>query len=247
MTQHKTRRLLALSVALIAFVFTSGFLISKLKVEPSAFGKSKRFAIVSIMSYNKISAQGPNGQAGLFGSIKAMSKKYSFTAKSDPVLKKAVPIIYKKMARSGHFTLVSPKRVLRSKAYRAAKGTKPKSFLGAKMITAPGYKYFKSEKELTRLAKGLNVDAVVMVHAVYNVATAYIGPVGKNYGSVTLGISAVDRNGKVIWQHSVQEKDKKGRKVFGIGSADFKALEPSFYAATERAFDKEFKKLNKKL
>lgn len=245
MVDKKMGRFILLAIAVIAFVFNSGFLISKLKVEPTAFGKGKRFAIVSIMSTNKISAN--QGQAGLFGSIKAMSKKYSFTANSDPVLKKAVPIIYKKMARSGHFTLVPPKSVLQSRAYRSAKGAKPKSFLGAKMITAPGYKYFKSEKELTRLAKGLNVDAVVMVHAVYGVATAYVGPVGKNYGSVTLAISAVDRNGKVIWQHSVAEKDKKGRKIFGIGSADFKALEPGFYAATERAFDKEFKKLSKKL
>jgi hypothetical protein len=245
MVNKKMGRVLPLGIAILAFVFTSGFLISKMKVEPSAFGKSKRFAIVSIMSIDKISAN--QGQAGLFGSIKAMSKKYSFSAESDPVLKKAVPIIYKKMARSGHFTLVSPNRVLKSNAYRSAKGVKPKSFLGATMITAPGYKYFKSEKELAGLAKGLNVDAVVMVHAVYGVATAYVGPVGKNYGSVTLAISAVDRNGKVVWQHSVAEKDDKGRKIFGIGSADFKALEPGFYAATERAFDTEFENLSKKL
>jgi hypothetical protein len=245
MVDKKMGRFLLLAIAVVAFVFNSGFLISKLKVEPTAFGKGKRFAIVSIMSTNKISAN--QGQSGLFGGLKAMSKKYSFTTDTAPVLKKAVPMIYKNMAKSGHFTLVSPRKVLTSRAYKSARGAKPKSFLGAKMITAPGYKYFKSEAELKKLAKALNVDAVVMVSAVYGVATAYVGPVGKNYGSVTLSISAVDRNGKLVWRHSVAEKDKKGRRIFGIGSADFKALEPSFYAATDRAFNKEFKKLGSKI
>lgn len=238
-------RVLPLLVAVVAFVFASGFLVSKLKVEPNAFGKNKRFAIVSIMSVNKISAN--QGQAGLIGSIKAMSKKYNFTTETAPVLKKAVPIVYKRMARSGHFTLVSPRQVLQSRAYKSATGSKPKSFLGAKMITAPGYKYFKSEKELANLAKSLNVDAVVVLNMSYGVATGYVGPVGKNYGSVTVAFAAVDRNGKRIWQHAVAERDKKGRKIFGIGSADFKALEPGFYAATEKAFDKEFKQLSKKI
>ncbi len=245
MISLKLKRFFPVAVAIVAFIFASGFLVSKLKVDPAAFGKTKRFAIVSIISTNKISAN--QGQSGLIGGIKAMSKKYSFTADAAPVLKKAVPIVYKKMARSGHFTLVSPNKVLRSKAYKSAKGSKLKGFMGVKPIAAPGYKYFKSEKQLKKLAQNLNVDAVVMINLSYSVATAYVGPVGKNYGSAMVAISAVDKNGKRIWSHAVAEKDKKGRKIFGVGSADFKALEPGFYTATARAFDKEFKKLSKKL
>lgn len=232
-------------LALVAFLFTTGFLISKLKVDPGAFGKNKRFAIVSITSVNKITSN--QGRAGIFGAVKAMSKKYSFSSDARPVVKKAVPILFREMAKSRHFRLVSSRSLLKSRAYKNAKGAKLKGFMGMKLITAPGYKYIKSKSALKKLAKELNVDAVMLVNVSYGVATSWIGPVGKNYGTATITISAVDKNGKQVWSHTVVEKNKKGRKVFGIGPSDFKALEPAFYEATRAAIKKHLKKLDKKL
>ncbi|MEE8387050.1 MAG: hypothetical protein V3R65_00610 [Acidiferrobacterales bacterium] len=241
----KAIKISATVITLTAFFFTTGFLISKLKVDPNAFGKNKRFAIVSITSLNKITSN--QGQAGVFGAIKAISKKYSFSSDARPVVRKMVPILFQEMAKSRHFRLITSRSILNSRIYKNTKGAKLKGFMGTKMITAPGYKYIKSKSGFKKLAKELNVDAVMLVHVNYGVATSWIGPVGKNYGTATVTVLAVDQNGKSVWSHTVVEKNKKGRRVFGIGPADFKAIEPAFYEATRAAIRKHLKKLDKKL
>jgi hypothetical protein len=231
-----TWRALLLLVATTAFVGTSGFLISKLKVEKSAFGKTKRYAVVSVVGANKITTDSQSG--GLMGGLKGISKDKDFSAESTPVLEAAPAVIEKELAKSKSFTLVPASQVMRHSAFSKAEGDKARSFMGMKLVAAPGYQYFKSEKKLAKLAANMGVDGVIVVNASYSVGFTGVtvgGLVGggKQYGMGTIAVGAVDRNGKTVWSQAKMGKGKGSGSIGG--AADFKKMQPQFLEATKLA------------
>lgn len=239
-------------IAVLAFTFASGFTISTLKVDKKAFGKKKRFAIVSISGGNKIRSDNQSG--GLIGGLKALSKKHSFSVDGMKILNGGGKIIESELRKSKHFTLVPSSRIIRSKAYKSLKGDKARKIFGAQIVPAKGFKYFKSKKTIKSLAKKLNVDGAIIIYSMYSVGFSgvTIGSglistgIGKQYGMVTISIIAMDKNGKRIWKQTQQYKSKKGMGSTG-GAADFKKMYPYFLQAAKNTTRKLLKKLDKKL
>lgn len=248
MIKNSTRfSILLLIVA--SFLFANGFTFSKIKVKPDAFGKEKRFAIVSVVTMNKIRAS--SQKSGMIGLMKAATKKYAFSTDAAPVIKRAMPTIYKEMSKSKQFTLVSPRKVLASLPMKKVKGTKPKNILGNKYIMPAGYKYIKSKSKLKKLANDLKVDGVITMSVNYSVAQAHVGVagigVGKNYPTALIAIAVIDRKGRLIWRHMESAKSKKMKFSLGVGPADFKKMESYYVKLTATVIQKHLKKLDSKL
>lgn len=245
-------RTFLLLLAATAFVGTSGFLVSKLTVEPTAFGEGKRYAMVTVIGTNKISADSQSG--GLMGGLKALSSKHSFSADSAPVLNAAPDIIEAELRKSRSFVLVPASQVMRNATFQKLEGDKTRGFMGMRIVPANGYKFFKSDDKIKQLARALNVDGVIVMSASYTVGfsgvTAGAGVVsaglGKQYGMGTISVRAMDRDGKVVWSHAKEEKAKKGFTSTG-GAADFEKLRPHFSEATRLATAELVAALDKKL
>lgn len=248
MIRHSTRFSVFILIV-VSLLFTAGFTFSKIKVKPDAFGKEKRFAIVSVVTMNKIRANSQT--SGLIGMMKSATKKYAFSADAAPVIKKAMPTIYRELSKSKQFTLVSPRKVLASLPMKKVKGTKPKNIMGAKYIMPAGYKYIKSKTELKNLANDLKVDGVITMSVNYGVAQSHIGVagigVGKNYPTVLIAIAAMDRKGRLIWRHMEHADSKEMKFQLGVGPADFKKMEPYYMQLTRTVIRKHLKKLDSKL
>jgi len=240
---------LNLWLALVAFFFLSGFLISPLKVEPEAFGKDKTYAIVSLMAPSKIRADKNSG--GLVGLFKGASKKYSFSEDSTQVFADALPILMEKFQSSKSFRLLPKSQVVQNPSYLSTPSDKPKKWFGVKMVPANGYKYFKDKKKIKKLAKEMGVDGVMVISVSYSVGfrganISGISGVGQDKGTALVAVYAMDNQGNVVWKHATQGVGKKGVVSTG-GSSNFSKLHSSLVEASQIAAQKLIEKLDKKV
>jgi hypothetical protein len=238
-----------LSLALVAFFFLTGFIISPLKVDSKAFGKNKTFAIVSIMATSKITTNQDSG--GLVGLFKGFSKKYSFKEDSSKVFSDSLPLMMKKFQSSKSFRLLPKNTVIQNPAYQAMSPDKPKKWFGVEMVPADGYKYFKDKKKIKELAKEMNVDGIIVVAVSYSVGfrganISGISGVGQDKGTALVSVYAVDNEGNEVWKHATQGVGKEGVMSTG-GSSDFEKLHSSLVDASQIAAQKLIENLDKKV
>lgn len=236
-----------------SILILSGCLVAMSSYQPEAFGRGKTFAVVSIAAAPEIGMQGAGAGSGgwtLSGLFKASSSDSGYSHNADRILAETVPVIIKEMEKSRHFRLAQGSWVLQHKAYRAAEGDDPKKFM-VTSILPKGYKYFDTEQKLAGLAKGMNVDAVIIVHVSYSAAFSGVGAAGlvaagTHSGKVTMSLSAIDRHGKVVWKDAVESTSDESIGSFGE-SANFAKLHPLLVDATRAASRKLLEKLNTKV
>jgi len=255
MSTATTRIVLRLSVLVAALALGACAIIPS-SYESQAFGKSKKFAVVSVAASPEIhSGSGTGSGIGytLSGLIKAVSDESGYSNDADKVLAATAPVILKELGNNRHYTLVPTRTVLGHKAYRAAEAEDPGIPLsfGKKWLSAPGYKYLKSEDRLGRLARELNVDAVVAVTVHYSAGFtgAQVGGVvsgGVHHGKVMLTVYAVDRNGRMIWKDGADARSDNS--IGGIGeSVNYTRLHPLLIEATRNATKKLMENVNSKV
>lgn len=235
MRQHRRVHLRNSVSILAAAIVVSG--CSMIRVQPEAFGPSKTYAIVSISAAPKAYAGSPTGQT-VSGLVKSASSESGYSNDATKLLTDSVPKVQKALQKNAHMRLLPPEKVLRSPAYAKAKGGEP-TILWTRLLLADGYKYFPDETELGALAKALHVDGVIVVNLAYEVANSGLNlfgllSLGTQRGVTTLTVTAVDREGAVVWRDSV-----RGRSDDSIGaigeSANFTKLNPLFLNATDNA------------
>ncbi|TAM44187.1 MAG: hypothetical protein EPN55_11450 [Gammaproteobacteria bacterium] len=243
-------------LALMAAVALSACVIIPSSYETQAFGKSKKFAVVSVFASPEISSGSGTGSGIGFtvsGLIKAVSDESGYHNDADKILADTSPQILKDIGSSRHYTLVPARTVLDHKAYRAAEAEDtgiPLGF-GKKWLVAPGYKFIKSEDKLGKLARELNVDAVMVVTLHYSAGFtgAQVGGLvagGTHSGKVMLTVYAVDRNGKVVWKDGADASSDNS--IGGIGeSVNFTRLHPLLIEATRNATKKLMENVNSKV
>ncbi len=162
--------------------------------ETEAFGKSKKFAVVTV-------AASPEIGITVNGVAKAASPDSGYRNDANRILRDTTPLILKELERSPYYTLLPPRTVLANKAYRTTASDDPKStMLSSLMLTAPGYKFFGSEDKLAQLARDLNVDAVMVVSVDYASGFTAGGAGGVQRGRAVVHVSAVNQAGSVIWK-----------------------------------------------
>lgn len=246
-------RLLALATAVVAL---NACVIIPSSYETQAFGKAKKFAVVSVAATPEISSGSGTGSGIGFtvsGLIKAASDESGYHNDADKILAETAPLILKELGNNRHYTLVPAKTVLGHKAYRAAEAEDTSMTLGfgKKWLVAPGYKYFKSEDRLAKLARELNVDAVVVVNVNYSAGftgAQAMGVIagGVHHGKAMVMVYAVDRNGRVIWKDGGNASSDNS--IGGVGeSVNFTRLHPLLIEATRNATKKLMENVNSKV
>lgn len=210
--------------------------------KPEAFGPGKTFAIVSIAASPKMSVAGTGAGTAigtsLTGAIKSASSASGYSNRADEVFAETLPIVLKELESSPHFRLAPRQWVQQHKAYRAIEGDNPNGKL-VSWLVPKGYKYFSSREKLARLAKEMNVDAVVIVTLSYNASFTGVGALGliaagKHSATTTLTIGAIGRNGETVWGDYVTKPSKDSIAAIGE-SANFVKLRPYFTDSTRTA------------
>lgn len=162
--------------------------------EAEAFGKSKKFAVVTV-------AASPEIGVTVNGIAKTAPPDSDYRKDTSRILRETTPLILKELERSPYYTLVSPRTVLANKAYRTTASDDPTSaMLSSLLLTAPGYKFFGSEDRLAQLARDLKVDAVMVVSVDYASGFTAAGSGGVQRGRAVVSVNAVNQAGIVIWK-----------------------------------------------
>lgn len=247
--------------AMRLFAFMAAFALNACVIIPSsyesqAFGKTKKFAVVSVSATPEINSGSGTGSGigfTLSGLVKAASDESGYNSDANKILADTAPLILKDLGNNRHYTLVPAKTVLNHKAYRAAEGEDTSMTLGfgKKWLVAPGYKYIKSEDKLAKLARDLNVDAVVVVTVSYSAGftgAQAMGVIagGVHHGKAMVNVYAVNRDGKIIWKDGGDASSDNS--IGGVGeSVNFTRLHPLLIEATRSATKKLMEKTDSKL
>ncbi len=131
--------------------------------------------------------------------------------------------------------------MLNHKAYKAAEPDEAK-MMTARFYTAKGYKFFKDKQKLAALAKGLDVDGVLIVAANFGL-TRHAGSV---FADITFGVNAFDQQGQVVWRDTVFTRSDKAVGV-ERGAVAVEDVVPLVNQATGRAANVMVAKLDEKL
>ena len=206
------------------------------KVDADSFGKTKKCAIVTIMGTKKLNAQ--KGFLQLFMKVPEQN--------TQPILDKLRPEVIKAFRKSKHLKVKSEKRVLNSKAYKnleADEAVQKILFMDIELNTAKGYKFIRDPQKLSKLAKDLNVDGVIVVGMNFSVSSGIAGGMFAGLGigvkrfKVITAVSAMayDSNGKLVWKDAIHKSselaDSQLAVIADVRSVDFKKLKPHAFKA----------------
>jgi len=235
--------LLALSTSIVG---CGTVITGSAKVDKTAFGAKKRYAVVTIAGLKYM--QGEKGISQLFKKNENIEG-----ANTQPLLDKLSAKILWSLDSSRNISIVPEDKVLKSSAYKKLEEDQrimKVMFFKNEMNTAKNYKYISDPKKFAKLAKKLNVDGVIAINMSFNV-TASKGGVNlmgislgkKSYSAVvSANVMAYDKTGKVIWKDSTvkqaEEGDSKAIIVFDttdISGTDFKKFHPSAKDMGEKA------------
>lgn len=219
----------SLGIIVIVLMFSGCAMIISpgAKVDAESLDGTKEIAVVTIMGTKTLQAQ--KGVLQMFKKVPEQN--------TQPVLDKLRPEVIRAFRKSKHLTVKSEKRVLNSKAYKNLTADEPVQkvlFKKVELNTAKGYKFINDPKKLSRLAKDLNVDGVIVVGVNFSVSSVTAGGfgVGVKRFKVITGVSAMayDRNGKLVWKDAVHESselaDSQLAVIADVRSVDFKKLKP---------------------
>jgi hypothetical protein len=228
----RTVSLKGLLFVVLSFEF---FGCSTTKINPDAFGSSKTYALVSVIYNPDINYFGGGkgftmgGGTTASGLIKAAGKNNGYSRDAQEIFKTTFPKVLKAFQSTKSFKLLPERTVLKSEAYKRAVGSKPK-ILWSSFNLPPGYKYFDGENTITKLARDLHVDGVIIMHIAYGYTFKGVGffglvSAGTERGAVRINLFAINREGKTVWQDFYIEESTESIGAVGE-SADFEKIHP---------------------
>lgn len=186
-------------------------------IKPEAFGKHKRYAVISIIGPTEITdIKGHNGSGSLLGAISAaVSDDINISENSDKIFKKTQKILDQELAKAKGFRYVPTKTILKSKAYKRAKGSEPK--FGIFTIgVAPGFKYFGEESvaDIKKIIKQNRLDGAIVVTASYHYGSGGLNigglvSLGSTRGFTRMSIAAMDKKLNQVWSQHLEVKSKE--------------------------------------
>lgn len=232
-------------IALVA-IFSSGCVSTTIKSE--AFGKQKRFAVISIIGSTDITdIKAQNGSGSLLGTIAAVaSDDINMSENSDKIFKKTQIILDKELAKAKSFRYVPTGTILKSSAYKNAKGAEPK--FGIFTIgVAPGFKYFDESNmaEMKKIIKANRLDGVIIVSSNYHYGSGGLNigglvTLGTTRGFTRMSFNAIDKNMNQVWsQHIEIKSDESITNVSGVPrfSKLYPLLEQVAHTAVQKAVE----------
>ena len=221
--------------------------------KPEQLGPSKRFAVVSVLGAETVTA-GNRGGVSLSGYIKAAtSDDAGFTDDSTRILAETTPKIVKALTSQGRLKVVADRTTRASAAFKAVKSDEPEYKFGiftSKYHIAPGYKFYREPERYGELAKKMNVDGVVMVRLSYGVVEStkvnLLGLIaaGTHKGQTTIDLWVINRNGETILHDIFTGTSEKSVGFVG-DAANFKVMYPYLVDSTNAALAKMTEKLEK--
>ena len=226
-------------IAIVAMLVGCAIIISPgAKVDADSFGKTKKCAIVTIMGTQKLHAQ--KGLLQLFKKVPEQN--------TQPLLDKLRPEVVKAFRKSKHLKVKSEKKVLYSQAYKNIEADEPVQkvlFMEIELNTAKGYKFITDPKKLSKLAKDLNVDGVIVVGMNFSVSSGIAGGLGigvKRFKVVTaVSAMAYNRDGKLVWKDAIHKSselaDSQLAVIADVRSVDFKKLKPHAFKTGKEGLD----------
>lgn len=217
--------------------------------QPDAFGKSKTYAVVTVMATEKVGCSQGGGDmcnGGVFGLINMAAKKDAYSTAADEILESTYPTALKGL-RSPNLRIATAD-IKANKVYRAtAEDPQPKGMMAQQHVIARGYKYF-SDENLAKLARDLKVDGVIVITLSYNAARTGVtvaGAGGSHKAQTTVMVRAIDKDGKNVWFDYAMGQSDQGVST-GIGAVDFPKLRPLFADSTDKAVRKLMENFNSK-
>lgn len=242
-----------LIVVTLILAFSTGCMGPQIK--PEAFGKNKRYAVISIIGSTDITdansgASGGYGSGSLLGAISAAaSSDINFSEDSSKMFNKTQKIIDKEFAKSKSFKYVPSRIILNSKSYKKAKGEEPKFGIFT-LGLAPEYKYFteKSIGDIKNIIKANRLDGIIVINSAFSYSTGGLNvgglvSVGRTKGQARFVISASDKDMKPVWTEQIVTTSDEGIANLG-GAPSFKKLYPLLEQATESAIKDAMKNLD---
>jgi hypothetical protein len=208
--------LLLVSLGLVLGGCAPTAITGKAKVQQEAFGKKKKYALVTIASAKEF-----YGEKGLGQMFKKSDDIPGMN--TQPIIDKLAPKIRTRFAKTGYFTSVPKKHIVSSKAYKSIQEdprVQKVLFMKVDLNTAKGYKYISDPKKLAKLAKDLKVDGVICVLINFSIQSMKSGMhvAGISFGkkeyasTATISALAYDREGKMVWKDSTIKQAEPGDK-----------------------------------
>ena len=221
--------------------------------QADAFGRSKTYAVVSVVASEKVGCSDIGGNpcnGGVLGLVNTVANSNAYSENAQEVLESTYPAVLQALRSSPNLRIVPDVKAQR--VYRDTPADEqPSGMMSARYAVAKGYKYFSDEK-LARLARDLKVDGVITVWLSYTAARSGVQVVGLGGGhqAVTnVMVTAVDKNGKKVWfDHAIGHSDDSAGTL--AGTVNFPKLRPMFGDATAKAarqimasFDQKMRKM----
>lgn len=224
-------------VAIILFaILSSGCMSTSIKQE--AFGKNKRYAIVSLTgSFHIDDAHQNRTFQQLIGTIVVSIYQARRNGDTMVMLDKTQEILDEEFSKAKSLNYVSSKEILDSQSYRYAQGVEPN--LGYAL--APNYIYFneKNQDEIQRIILDNKLDGVIFVSIVYTKTRQW----GGYSGTAMLTIRATDNHGNEVWKQKITAYSKDVLDTFK-NIEDLEKFYPLLEDATQRAIYKGIQTLD---
>ncbi|HEX7890349.1 MAG TPA: hypothetical protein VF522_13390 [Ramlibacter sp.] len=233
-----TRRSVAFLVATAALAALAGCATSG-NFRAEAFGANKTYAVVSLVSDDKVQCGQPTGNPcnmGVVGLVNTLATaNAAYREDAAPTLELVAPALLQSLKGVPGLKLASDVRTL--SAYKATKADdEPPGFMGSRLMVAKGYKYFPDSR-LGKIASELNVDGVIVLRMNFTAIRSGFPVMGFGGGHVAetiVHVTAVDRQGKVVWSDRARgSSDASAGSV--AGGVDFPKLRPLFVESTNKA------------
>lgn len=209
------------------------------KFQSDAFGANKTYAVVSVLSDNKVECGQPTGavcNGGVLGLVNTLATANgAYSEDATATLEMVSPVVLQAFKTAPTLKVVPDVRTLA--AYKGSKGdAQPPSILGHHVLVARGYKYFP-EDQLARLANELKVDGVIVLTMHFTAMRSGLPVLGFGGGHVAdtqVVITAVDNRGQVVWSDRARGSSEAGAGSVA-GGVDFTKLRPFFMESTTNA------------
>lgn len=234
----------AVNSLILIFLISGMFGCSNTMIKQDAFGKSKTYALVTVIYNPDINYFGSGkgfsmgGQTTVSGLIKSAGKNNGYSKDATEIFTQTFPKIIKAFHSTKSFRLMAESKVLQNPAYKKAQGSEP-TVLWTHFGFPAGYKYFDNEDVLKKLANDLHVDGVITMFISYgytfNGVSAFgLVSAGTEHGAVRISLAAINKDGEKVWQDLFLEESTESVGAVGE-SADFDKIYPLIKDAANRS------------
>lgn len=206
-------------------------------IKTDAFGKSKTYALVTVIYNPDISYLNSNGRT-ISGLLKSAGSNNGYSKDATEIFNHTFPKVLKAFHATKSFRLMAETKVLQNASYKKTQGSEP-TVLWTHFGMPSGYKYFDDEAILKKLANDLHVDGVITMHISYGYTFSGVNMMGllaagTQHGAVRITLAAINKEGETVWKDSYEEHSTDSIGAVGE-SADFDKIYPLIKEAADKS------------